>query len=344
MIRAPAVVAGRVSADGTRKWLFKRSTAAIAWKTVYIPDGHRGTLCVSIAGRLCAELHLLRDRAAGVQPGIWTRRRLSASSGPRDASSPDSGHEGPDITNVVLMGMGEPLLNIDNVIPALDLMLDDLGFGLARKRVTLSTAGVVPGIRDARPTLSREPRGVAARAGRCAARTSSCRSTARIQSTCCSAACREFAGVLPRQKITFEYVMLDAINDTPEHARRLARRLGDLPAKVNLIPFNPFPGSPLSTVASRGDRPLQGHPSGGGRDDHHPQDPGRRHRCGLRPARGTRGTSKPAGRRDGAECRLHRRRRTPDAMAVKKDPRAYRTHRGPGPRARICARPGRRRT
>jgi 23S rRNA (adenine2503-C2)-methyltransferase len=120
-------------------------------------------------------------------------------------------------------------------------MLDDLGFGLARKRVTLSTAGVVPGIR----TLARRcpvSLAVSLHAPDDALRDVLVPINRTYPIDMLLAACREFADTLPRQKITFEYVMLDAVNDTPEHARRLARRLGDLPAKVNLIPFNSFPG------------------------------------------------------------------------------------------------------
>ena len=139
------------------------------------------------------------------------------------------------------MGMGEPLLNFDNVVAALDLMLDDLGFGLARKRVTLSTAGVV---RDPRacPPLP-VSLAVSLHAPDDALRDVLVPINRKYPIDTLLAACREFAGVLPRQKITFEYVMLDGVNDTPEHARRLVRRLAGVPAKVNLIPFNPFPAT-----------------------------------------------------------------------------------------------------
>ena len=240
VIRAPAVVADRVSMDGTRKWLFKIDSGNCV-EAVYIPDGHRGTLCVSsqvgcaLNCTFCATAQQGFNRnldAAEIVGQLWAARRILA----------ESDHDGPDITNVVLMGMGEPLLNIDNVVPALDLMLDDLGFGLARKRVTLSTAGVVPGIR----ALARRcpvSLAVSLHAPDDALRNILVPINRTYPIDMLLRACREFAGVLPRQKITFEYVMLDAINDTPEHARRLARRLGDLPAKVNLIPFNPFPGT-----------------------------------------------------------------------------------------------------
>ena len=237
-VRAPEVVADRVSADGTRKWLFEVG-AGNCVETVYIPDGDRGTLCVSsqvgcaLNCTFCATAQQGFNRnlrSAEIVGQLWAASRILA----------DSGHSGPGITNVVLMGMGEPLLNFDNVAAALDLMLDDLGFGLARKRVTLSTAGVVPGIR----ALARRcpvSLAVSLHAPDDALRDVLVPINRKYPIDTLLAACREFAGALPRQKITFEYVMLDGINDTPEHARRLARRLADVPAKVNLIPFNPFP-------------------------------------------------------------------------------------------------------
>ena len=237
-VRAPEAMADRISSDGTRKWLFEVG-AGNCVETVYIPDGDRGTLCVSsqvgcaLNCTFCATAQQGFNRnlrSAEIVGQLWAASRILA----------DSGHSGPDITNVVLMGMGEPLLNFDNVAAALDLMLDDLGFGLARKRVTLSTAGVVPGIR----ALARRcpvSLAVSLHAPDDALRDVLVPINRKYPIDTLLAACREFAGALPRQKITFEYVMLDGINDTPEHARRLARRLADVPAKVNLIPFNPFP-------------------------------------------------------------------------------------------------------
>ena len=239
-IRAPEAVADRISTDGTRKWLFKVDSGNCV-ETVYIPEGNRGTLCVSsqvgcaLNCTFCATAQQGYNRnldAAEIVGQLWAASRILA----------DSDHTGPDITNVVLMGMGEPLLNLDNVVPALELMLDDLGFGLARRRVTLSTAGVVPGIQA---LASRCPVSLAVslHAPDDALRDVLVPINRTYPIDLLLAACREFADALPRQKITFEYVMLDEVNDTPEHARRLARRLSDLPAKVNLIPFNAFPGT-----------------------------------------------------------------------------------------------------
>ena len=239
-IRAPEAVADRVSVDGTRKWLFRVDSSNCV-ETVYIPDGSRGTLCVSsqvgcaLGCTFCATAQQGFSRhlnTAEIVGQLWAANGLLA----------ESDHTGPEITNVVLMGMGEPLLNLDNVVPALEVMLDDLGFGLARKRVTLSTAGVVPGIR----ALARRcpvSLAVSLHAPDDALRDVLVPINRKYPIDVLLAACREFADVLPRQKITFEYVMIDGLNDTPGHAHRLAGRLGDLPAKVNLIPFNPIPGT-----------------------------------------------------------------------------------------------------
>ena len=239
-VRAPEAVGDRLSTDGTRKWLFRVDSGNCV-ETVYIPDGHRGTLCVSsqvgcaLSCTFCATAQQGFNRnlsAAEIVGQLWAASRILA----------DSGHTGPDITNVVLMGMGEPLLNLDNVVPALELMLDDLGFGLGRRRVTLSTAGVVPGIR----ALARRcpvSLAVSLHAPDDALRDMLVPINRTYPIDTLLAACREFAHTLPRQKITFEYVMLDRVNDTRDHAHRLARLLHDIPAKVNLIPFNPFPNT-----------------------------------------------------------------------------------------------------
>ena len=237
-IRAPEVVADRISVDGTRKWLFKVDGGNCV-ETVYIPEDRRATLCVSSQVG-CA---LNCSFCATAQQGFNRNLHASEIVGQLWAVNQVLAHcAGPGITNVVLMGMGEPLLNLDNVVPALELMLDDLGCGLARKRVTLSTAGVVPGIRA---LAHRCPVSLAVslHAPDDALRDVLVPINRKYPIDTLLAACREFADTLPRQKITFEYVMLDKINDTPEHARRLARRLADVPAKVNLIPFNSFHGA-----------------------------------------------------------------------------------------------------
>ena len=299
-VRAPAVIADRVSADGTRKWLFGIDRDNCV-ETVYIPDGARGTLCVSsqvgcaLNCTFCATAQQGFNRnlrAAEIVGQLWEARRILS----------ENGHRGPDITNVVLMGMGEPLLNLDNVIPALELMLDDLGFGLARKRVTLSTAGVVPGMR----TLARlcpVSLAVSLHAPDDALRDVLVPINRTWPIDVLLEACREFADALPRQKVTFEYVMLDAINDTPEHARRLGPPTERPSGQGQSHSVQRLSGHALPAIADRGGRSLQGYPPGRGSDDNHPQDPRRRHRRRMRPARGTRRPAQPAGRRAARSAR-----------------------------------------
>jgi 23S rRNA (adenine2503-C2)-methyltransferase len=146
------------------------------------------------------------------------------------------------VTNVVLMGMGEPLLNLDNVLPALRVMLDDHAYGLSRRRVTVSTSGIVPlmdRLRDECPVAL----AVSLHAPDDALRDRLMPINRKYPLAALLAACRRYLERAPRDFITFEYVLLAGVNDQPEHARALVRLLADLPCKVNLIPFNPFPGS-----------------------------------------------------------------------------------------------------
>ncbi len=241
----PRVVSDRLSADGTRKWLFELDCGNCV-ETVHIPDGDRGTLCISSqvgCALNCSFCATARQgfnrnlRTPEIVAQIWLAQQLLENEGESQSDARRN------ITNVVLMGMGEPLLNLAGVIPALELMLDDLAFGLARKKITLSTAGVVPGIRS----LARRcpvSLAVSLHAPDNPLRDVLVPINRKYPIEVLLDACREFAQSLPRQKITFEYVMIDGVNDSLDHARRLIERLIDIPAKVNLIPFNPFVGIP----------------------------------------------------------------------------------------------------
>ena len=146
------------------------------------------------------------------------------------------------ITNIVLMGMGEPLLNFDNVLSAIHLMLDDFAYGLSKRRVTLSTSGVVPAL-DRLGEVTDISLAVSLHAPDDELRNHLVPINRKYPIRELLAACKRYVGVDNRRKVTFEYVMLDGINDTPAHARALIRLLSHVPSKVNLIPFNPFPGS-----------------------------------------------------------------------------------------------------
>jgi 23S rRNA (adenine2503-C2)-methyltransferase len=239
-IRAPEVVRDTTAADGTRKWLLNVGTGN-AIETVFIPERSRGTLCISsqagcaLACTFCSTGRQGFNRnlsVAEIIGQLWLANRALG----RGADTPRP------ITNVVMMGMGEPLANFDNVVAALQLMLDDDAYGLSRRRVTLSTSGLVPAIdrlRDACPVAL----AVSLHAPNDALRSELVPINRKYPLKELLAACVRYLERAPRDFVTFEYVMLAGINDSVEQARELARLLRNVPCKINLIPFNPFPQS-----------------------------------------------------------------------------------------------------
>lgn len=249
-VRPPEIIREQISADGTIKWLL-RVDGQNSVEMVYIPEADRGTLCVSsqvgcaLDCSFCSTGKQGFNRNLGVGEIIgqlWlANRRLAPTVDDRRA-----------ITNVVFMGMGEPLLNYDNVLSAIELMLDDNGYNLARRRVTVSTSGLVPQM-DRLAAESGASLAVSLHAPNDALRDELVPVNRSYPLRELLAACRRFAAARGGEPVTFEYVMLDGINDSPSHARELVRRLADIPAKVNLIPFNRFPGtqyrcSPLARI------------------------------------------------------------------------------------------------
>jgi 23S rRNA (adenine2503-C2)-methyltransferase len=242
-IRPPAVVEEYQARDGVVKWLV-RAADGNAVETVYLPDPERATLCVSsqagcpLACDFCATGRegFRRDLTAGeiIAQLLHATQRIPHLPGPN--------HQ---ITNVVLMGMGEPLLNLDAVCAAMDLMMDDYTYGLARRRVTLSTAGYVPGIYQLKERCP-VSLAVSLHAPDDELRDRLVPLNRKYPIAELLAACRHYVAGDPRASITFEYVMLKDINDTEGHARRLARILRGIPAKINLIPCNPIPGLPYA--------------------------------------------------------------------------------------------------
>ena len=237
-VAPPRIVADSTAPDGTRKWLLDVGSSAV--ETVFIPETGRGTLCVSSqAGctldcRFCATGKQGFNRnltTAEIVGQLWVaRRELGASRADRI------------ISNVVMMGMGEPLLNYDNVLPALKLMIDDNAYGLSRRRVTVSTAGIVPVIdrlRDECPVAL----AVSLHAPTDRQRDELMPINRKYPLRELMAACRRYLERAPRDSITFEYVMLDGVNDGEGDARALLGLIEDVSCKVNLIPFNPFPNS-----------------------------------------------------------------------------------------------------
>ncbi len=257
-LERPEIVAEQVSMDGTRKWLLRLQPTRPGERppeveTVYIPEPDRGTLCVSsqigctltctfchtgtqklvrnlTAGEIVAQILVARDRI-GDWPGM-------TSADPRGL--PDTERK---LTNVVLMGMGEPLYNFDNVRAAMEIAADGNGLSLSKRRITLSTSGVVPMIPRAGAEMG-TMLAISLHAVRDDLRDVLVPINRKWPIAELLAACRAYPGLSNARRITFEYVMLKGVNDSLAEAKELVRLLKGIPAKINLIPFNPWPGSP----------------------------------------------------------------------------------------------------
>ena len=258
-LERPEIVTEQVSSDGTRKWLIRMASAAgekpAEIECVYIPESDRGTLCVSsqvgctltctfchtgtqrlvrnlTTAEIVAQLVVARDRL-GDFPGLTA---------PIDGLVP-SGEGVRAVSNIVFMGMGEPLYNFDAVRDAVAVMADGEGLSLSKRRITVSTSGVVPQI----PALGEEAGSMLAislHAVRDDLRTKLVPLNKKYPIAELLQACRDYPGASNARRITFEYVMLKGVNDSPADARELVRLLKGIPAKINLIPFNPWPGAP----------------------------------------------------------------------------------------------------
>ncbi len=242
-VRAPQVVGDSRAPDGTRKWLLQVD-GANAVETVFIPERARGTLCISSQAGCVLDCAFCATGKQGFNRNLSTaeiigqlwlaRKALDGSGSERDPPRA--------ITNVVMMGMGEPLLNLDQVLPALRLMLDDHAYGLSRRRVTVSTSGVVPEmdrLRDECPVAL----AVSLHAPRDALRDQLVPLNRKYPLRTLLAACNRYLERAPRDFVTFEYVMLDGVNDSDADARALAGIARSVRSKFNLIPFNPFSGT-----------------------------------------------------------------------------------------------------
>ncbi|HEY9280107.1 MAG TPA: 23S rRNA (adenine(2503)-C(2))-methyltransferase RlmN [Eoetvoesiella sp.] len=261
-IQAPSVATEHRSADGTRKWLFDVGQNN-AVETVFIPEDDRGTLCISsqagctVACPFCSTGYQGFNRnltTSEIIGQLWHAKRVLEADvqSARIANRADTASEPTRvISNVVMMGMGEPLLNYDQVLGALRLMLDDNAYGLSRRRVTVSTSGVVPMMdrlgRDCPVALA-----VSLHAPNDALRDKLVPLNRKHPLAELLAACNRYLEHAPRDFITFEYIMLDGVNDADEHARELITIAKQVRCKFNLIPFNPFPQSGLTrSPASR---------------------------------------------------------------------------------------------
>lgn len=240
-VAVPQAIRDSVSEDGTRKWLLDVGNGN-AIESVFIPETNRGTLCISSQAGCALDCSFCSTGKQGFNRNLttaeiigqlWLANRLLGATADGERV----------ISNVVMMGMGEPLANLENVVTALRLMLDDHAYGLSRRRVTVSTSGIVPAmdrLRDECPVAL----AVSLHAPNDALRDELVPINQKYPLRELLAACKRYLTTAPRDFVTFEYVMLDGVNDTDAHARELVAIAHDVPCKYNLIPFNPFPKSP----------------------------------------------------------------------------------------------------
>ncbi len=256
-IRMPEVVQQFDSTDGTRKFLIRVSGNNVI-ETVYIPDGDRGTLCVSsqvgcsLDCSFCAtgKQGFNRDlTAAEIIGQVWIAAK---SFGQLQANGPRS------VTNVVMMGMGEPLLNFDNVVDSMNLMMHDNAYGISKRRVTLSTSGVVPQL-DRLSQYTDACLAISLHAPNDELRNELVPINRKYPIAMLLDSAKRYIEAMPdtHRKITIEYTLIDQVNDRPHHARELAELLRDVPVKINLIPFNPFNLSNYKRVSNNALRKFQ---------------------------------------------------------------------------------------
>jgi 23S rRNA (adenine2503-C2)-methyltransferase len=239
-VRAPSFMTEQKASDGTRKWLLDVGTGN-GVETVFIPEDDRGTLCVSSQVGCALECTFCSTGRQGFNRNLSTAEIIGQLWQANKAMGVTPKNERV-ISNVVMMGMGEPLANFDNVVSALQIMLDDNAYGLSRRRVTLSTSGVVPQM-DRLSQACPVALAVSLHAPNDQIRDQIVPINKKYPLQELMAACQRYLEYAPRDFVTFEYVMLDGVNDRPEHARQLVQLVKHVPCKFNLIPFNPFPHS-----------------------------------------------------------------------------------------------------
>lgn len=238
-LEVPKIVSEKKSKDGTIKWLLQMQEGN-AIETVYIPEKKRGTLCISSQIGCSLNCSFCATGAQGFNRHLSTAEII----GQVWVAAHELGQNSKNrrITNVVLMGMGEPLANYPRVLPALKIMLDDFGFGLASRRVTVSTSGMVPYIYQLKEDID-VSLAVSLHAPNDLLRNTLVPLNKKYNIETLLQACQDYVKDKRKAKITFEYTLIKDVNDKPEHARALIKLLSDVPCKINLIPFNPFSGN-----------------------------------------------------------------------------------------------------
>lgn len=238
-IVTPQVIYEKAASDDTYKWLLRLDDGNCI-ETVFIPEKTRGTLCISSQVGCILNCDFCSTGKQGFSRNLTTAEIISQLWIAVRKLSRENGLHDHAVTNVVMMGMGEPLLNFDNVVPALNLMLDDFAYGLSKRRVTVSTSGVIPAMLDLQK-VSDVALAVSLHAPNDELRNKLVPLNKKYPLKDLMAVCRNYFKDEPRRSITMEYVMLAGVNDSPLHAKQLIKILDGVPAKMNLIPFNPFP-------------------------------------------------------------------------------------------------------
>ena len=237
-LKFPQIATTQRSTDGTRKWLLSVDGAENAIECVLIPEKSRTTLCISSQVGCTLNCSFCSTAKQGFNRNLTAAEIIGQLHLVHHQLLREGNSKG--VTNVVMMGMGEPLMNFDAVMAAVDMMCDDYAYALSKRRVTISTAGVVPAIEKMR-NITDVSLAVSLHAPNDALREQLVPINRKYPISELLKACRSYIDGYKSRKITFEYVMLDGVNDSLEHARQLVKQIGDIPCKLNLIPFNPYP-------------------------------------------------------------------------------------------------------
>ena len=255
-IRGPEVVSEDISSDGTRKWVVRVASGSCV-ETVYIPQNGRGTLCVSSQAGCALDCSFCSTGKQGFNSDLTAAEIIGQVWIANKSFGTVPAKVDRAITNVVMMGMGEPLLNFDNVVAAMNLMMDDLGYGISKRKVTLSTSGVAPMI-DRLGEVIDVSLALSLHAPNDALRNQLVPINKKYPLSVVLAACRNYISRLGEKRVlTIEYTLLKGINDLPEHAEQMIALLADIPCKINLIPFNPFPHSGYERPSNNAIRRFQ---------------------------------------------------------------------------------------
>lgn len=255
-IRGPEVVSQDISSDGTRKWVVRVASGSCV-ETVYIPQGGRGTLCVSSQAGCALDCSFCSTGKQGFNSDLTSAEIIGQVWIANKSFGTVPAKIDRAITNVVMMGMGEPLLNFDNVVDAMQIMMDDLGYGLSKRKVTLSTSGVAPMI-DRLAEVIDVSLALSLHAPNDELRNQLVPINRKYPLAVVLDACKRYISRLGEKRVlTVEYTLLKDVNDQPEHAAQMIALLKDFPCKINLIPFNPFPFSGYERPSNNAIRRFQ---------------------------------------------------------------------------------------